>query len=174
MKIETVSALFGVREKPEHEFFNLATMKFRVPVTELLIHMNENGEDSIRDVVVDGTLDTNRKAEHERLARIYRREILHQVYPNQMTPLPLRLADIDIEPSYMGTPRPLPVEEPAEAPAAPKAKAVDPFRGTVNVKAEKDAIRKRLDELDYKTPFGNFGIEKLRGFLAEAEASIAA
>lgn len=164
MKIETVSAIFGVREKPEHEHFNLSVFKTNVPVSELPIHMGVNGEDSIRDITVDGEIETTRKEEHERLARVYRNEILKQIYPNPMTPMPLRLADIDVDPSYLARKRPADAKPAGDAFAAGK---------TVNVAAEKDRIKARLDELDFKLPFGNFGIEKLRGFLAEAEAKAA-
>lgn len=172
MKIQTVNALIGSRQKPEHEDYKLQVYRCgldAVPVTEIPIYQAMNGLDSVTMVSPAGEYETGKQDEFDRLQAKFPKSV-HLAYPSAAAPMPKAIEDLDLTPDQIDRrpKREVPVDVPGPVARGQTVATETPPDGS------KAALRARLAELGVNVGFGNYSVARLQAMIDEAEKTKAA
>ena len=103
MDIQRVNCMIMVRANESDQHPSLGVYRCGnnpLPVTEVRLMQAQHGMDAVSMVSVTDEYETTAKAERERLATIYRAELLNLVYPIAATMFPRTIEDLDLEPEH--------------------------------------------------------------------------
>lgn len=169
MKIQTVNALIGSRQRPDHEDYKLQVYRCgidAVPVTEIPIYQAMNGLESVTMVSAAGEYETSKQDEYDRLVRKFGENVA-LAYPSPGAPVPKTMEDLDLEPSQIDRTPPREISPLDDVPG--------PVLRGQKVATEapppdsKAALRARLAELGVTVGFGNHSVARLQAMIEDAE-----